>query len=515
MKPVDIASIFHICKQKSSATVQIDKIIMQNISNQSLIKTSSFIHGQWLGSEHTFDVINPATQESIASISEINSFQLERAIISAFDALSTWQNLSNAIRAEKLNRWQELMRDNVDDLARLLTLEQGKPFREARGEILHAANYMKLYSELSTDLEMSRKVGASIDQIAHVFRRPIGVVTAITPWNFPCAMVLRKAAAAMAAGCTVVLKPSESTPLSALALTQLSVDAGIPAGVFNVVVGSNAQSIGEILTQHTKVAKFSFTGSTKVGKKLLQQCASGIKRTSMELGGNAPFIVFEDADLDVAVDGAIASKFRNAGQTCVTANRFLIHKDVMQDFISRLIDKTKELNIGNGFEPSTDLGPLINSLAIDKMNRLIDKALTEGAELLLGGKRNFQENGEQAKGYFFQPTILKSITPDMEIFNREIFGPIVVITNFENDSQAIELANQTELGLCAYVYTQNQQRISNIAAKLQVGMLGINEARLSNPAAPFGGIKQSGMGREGGHYGIEEYLDYQYVCIKE
>lgn len=488
---------------------------MQNISNQSLIKKSSFINGQWLSSEQTFDVFNPATEESIASVCEVDSFQLEQAITSAFNALTIWQDLSEATRAEKLNCWQNLMREYADDLARLLTLEQGKPIEEAKGEILHAANYVKLYSKHTEGLNKPSKVDAVSGQNGQVFRRPIGVVTAITPWNFPCAMVLRKAAAAMAAGCTVVLKPSELTPLSALALAQLSIDAGIPAGVFNLVVGSNAQAIGEILTQHPKVAKFSFTGSTKIGKKLLQQCASGVKRTSMELGGNAPFIVFEDADLEQAVDGAIASKFRNGGQTCVTANRFLIHENIVQEFTSRLITKTKNLNVGDGLDASSDLGPLINSAAINKMDQLIDRALADGAELVHGGKQNTQKESAQKKGFYFQPRVLQNITPEMEIFNKEIFGPIVSITTFENELEAIQLANQTELGLCGYLYTEDPQRIATIAAKLQVGMLGINESRLSNPAAPFGGVKQSGMGREGGHYGIDEYLDYQYVCVKE
>jgi len=488
---------------------------MQYISNQSLIKNCSFIDGQWLSSDQTFEVINPATKERLVSVYEVDSIQIERAITAASKTLSVWQELSESARAEKLNHWQNLMREYVEDLARLLTLEQGKPLAEAKGEILHAANYVKLYSECAADLKTPCKVDASSDQNAQVFRRAIGVVSAITPWNFPCAMVMRKAAAAMAAGCTVVLKPSELTPLSALALAELSLQAGIPAGVFNVVVGSNAQAIGEILTQHPLVAKFSFTGSTKVGKKLLQQCAAGVKRTSMELGGNAPFIVFDDAKLDEAVDGAIASKYRNAGQTCVTANRFLIQESIAEEFTSQLVAKSRELIVGGGFDQSTDLGPLINLSAINKMNQLIDTALTQGADLLLGGEQNVQTETDENSGYFFQPTILQNITPEMEIFNSEIFGPIVSITTFETESEAIQLANQTELGLCGYLYTKDQQHISNIATKLQVGMLGINESRLSNPAAPFGGIKQSGMGREGGHFGIEEYLDYQYVCVKE
>jgi succinate-semialdehyde dehydrogenase/glutarate-semialdehyde dehydrogenase len=479
---------------------------MQKLTNQSLLKHCSFINGRWMDSEQTFEVFNPASGEVICQICETNASQAEQAINAADKALTVWQALQASDRAARLNHWQALMRENLDDLAYILTLEQGKPLKEAKGEILHAANYVKLYAELASELTKPRPVDCTGNQSASVFRRPIGVVAAITPWNFPCSMVLRKAAAALAAGCSVVLKPSELTPLSALALAKLSVDAGIPEGVFNVLVGSNAQAIGEILTQHSKVAKLSFTGSTKIGKKLLQQCAAGVKRTSMELGGNAPFIVFDDADIELAVSGAISSRFRNAGQTCVSANRFLIHQGILDEFKVCLIAKTKELHLADGFDPSSQIGPLINFAAIDKMQRLVERALAEGGTLLLGGK--------QAKlpGYFFEPTILENITPDMDLFQQEIFGPIVSITTFENESQAVELANQSELGLCGYLYTSDQQRIVSIASKLQLGMLGINEARLSNPAAPFGGIKQSGMGREGGHYGIEEYLDYQYVC---
>jgi len=480
---------------------------MLKLNNQTLLKRCSFIDGGWLDSEQAFDVFNPANGKVICQICEISASQADQAIIAADKALVVWQALSESERARRLDRWQRLMRDNLQDLAHLLTLEQGKPLEEAKGEILHAANYVKLYSELAAQLKQSEKVDTDAHQNAQVFRRPIGVVTAITPWNFPCSMVLRKAAAALAAGCCVVLKPSELTPLSALALAQLSVEAGIPAGVFNVLVGSNAQAIGEILTQHPKVAKLSFTGSTKIGKKLLQQCAEGVKRTSMELGGNAPFIVFEDADLEAAIKGAIASKFRNAGQTCVSANRFLIHQNIVDEFKLRLIDKAAKLKVGQGFDPDSEIGPLINLAAVNKMQNLVDRAVAEGGKLLLGGKPV-----KNLSGYFFEPTIIENITPDKELFKQEIFGPVVSITTFTSEAQAIQLANQTEFGLCGYLYTKDPQRINTIASKLQLGMLGINQARLSNPAAPFGGIKQSGMGREGGHYGIEEYLDYQYVC---
>ena len=481
---------------------------MLKIKNRSLIRDCSFINGQWLTSNHQFQVFNPANEKSVSSVFEVESCQLELAITSATNALDVWQNLTAQERGHRLNQWQLLMRENLDDLARLLVLEQGKPLQEAKGEIIHAANYVKIYAEISSKLSPDNAIDAEAEQRAKVIRRPIGLVTAITPWNFPCAMVLRKAAAAIAAGCSVVLKPSELTPLTALALAQLSADAGIPDGVFNVVTGSNAQAIGEVLTQHEKVAKFSFTGSTKIGKKLLQQCAAGVKRTAMELGGNAPFIVFKDADLESAVDGAISNKFRNAGQTCVTANRFIIHQDIAEEFTQRVVDKIASLKLGDGLVADTSIGPLISGFAIEKIQTLIDQAVNDGAKVVVGG------SACNEKGHFYQATLIKDVEPNMTIFKREIFGPVMSIVTFESDDEAIKIANQTEFGLCAYLYSKDKDKINNLSKRLQVGMLGINESRLSNPLAPFGGIKQSGMGREGGYYGIEEYLYYQYLCEK-
>jgi len=479
---------------------------MQSIFNQSIIKNSSYINGEWLDSQLHFEVVNPANREIIAHVCEVQPNQIEIAINSAYDALSSWQQISPQDRAQRLNRWQELLRDNLDDLARLLTLEQGKPLVEARAEVLHSAEYTKIYSNLAEDLLKPFAIGSPEAQSASVVRRPIGVVSAISPWNFPCSMVLRKAAGAMAAGCTVVLKPSELTPLSALAIAKLSQDADIPAGVFNVLVGSNAQAIGEFFCQHPKVAKLSFTGSTKVGKKLLVQCAEGVKRTSMELGGSAPFIVFSDADIEQAVDGAMASKFRNAGQTCVSANRFLVQQDILPLFKSKLIEKIKLLVAGNGLSSTVTLGPLINDKAVKKIVCLVERAIEQGA------KKVYSASRLELSGYFFEPLILEGVTPKMDLFHQEIFGPVVSLTSFDSEQQAIELANCSELGLCGYVYTSDQERAVRLSSQLELGMLGINQARLSNPAAPFGGVKQSGMGREGGRFGIEEYLDYQYIC---
>ena len=479
---------------------------MQNLKNQALIHSGSLVNGEWLTADESFSVINPATEVKLCGIAEVTSHQLEKAIICADQSLVVWERLGADKRSQLLLKWQQLMRDNLADLARLLTLEQGKPYAEAEGEIIHAANYVQLYAKLAEDCREAVTIPAAQDQSARVLRKPIGVVTAITPWNFPCAMVLRKAAAAMAAGCAVVLKPSELTPLTAMAIAHLSVEAGIPKGVFNLVVGSNAQAIGEILTQHPKVAKFSFTGSTQVGRKLLQQCAYGIKRTSMELGGNAPFIICEDADLQQAIKGAMICKFRNAGQTCVSANRFLVHESIADAFIEGLIQAMQPLQLGNGLEPSSDIGPLINQAAVNKISGLIEQSLNQGAQLLVGGK------ARSGKGFFFAPSLVDQVSPQAPLFQREIFGPVVAITRFSDDQEMIKLANQSEKGLCGYLYTQDQKRIEQATQQIQVGLLGINVPRLSNIHAPFGGIKQSGMGREGGHYGIEEYLTYQYVC---
>ncbi|MDQ7049111.1 MAG: NAD-dependent succinate-semialdehyde dehydrogenase [Enterobacterales bacterium] len=464
------------------------------------------VNGEWQTSDQSFAVVNPANEVAICQVAEVTVHQLEQAILSADASLAVWQQLGDAARSQCLIDWQQLMRDNLQDLARLITLEQGKPLSEAKGEIIHAANYVKLYAQLAQDCRQAISIPASEGQTAQVLRQPIGVVTAITPWNFPCAMVLRKAAAAMAAGCSVVLKPSELTPLTAMAIAHLSIQAGIPKGVFNLVVGSNAQAIGEILTQHPKVAKFSFTGSTQVGRKLLQQCAFGIKRSSMELGGNAPFIVCEDANLEQAIKGAMIAKFRNAGQTCVSANRFLLHESIADAFIRGLTQAIEQLIIGDGQNETSQIGPLINQAALDKTTDLIQQSLSLGATLIVGGK------AMSGKGFFFAPSLVDKVTAQMPLFQREIFGPVVAITRFSSDQEMITLANQSEKGLCGYLYSQDQKRIQQATQQIEVGLLGINVPRLSNIHAPFGGIKQSGMGREGGHYGIEEYLTYQYVC---
>ena len=482
---------------------------MQKIVNQSIIKRCSFIDGEWLSSSTFFEVVNPCNGLVIAEVGQVQASQVVQAINAAHSAYVEWKRVSDKERAQRLYYWQQLIRENINDLSRLLTLEQGKPIAESEIEILHAADYTKLYGDLAENLSATQVIDAPVGQKATVVRRPLGVVSAITPWNFPCSMVMRKAAAAIAAGCSVVLKPSELTPLTSLALAELSRQAGLPKGVFNVVVGSNAQAIGELLSQNSKVAKLSFTGSTQVGKKLLAQCSLGVTRSAMELGGNAPFIVFEDADLDSAIEGALASKFRNAGQTCVSANRFIVQQSILPLFKQRLIERVKQLVVGAGIEQATTIGPLINQSAISKLDQLIQSTID------LGGLVSYRAEIERGPGNFYPPTVVENVTHDMPIFQAELFGPIVSITSFVDEGQAIQLANQTEMGLCGYFYTEDIERQNRLTEQLEFGMLGINQAKLSNPAAPFGGFKQSGMGREGGHYGIEEYLDYQYLCRPE
>lgn len=477
------------------------------LNNLKLWKNSSFINGQWQEFNASFNVTNPANEQIIAEIGEVKPEQLELAVLSADRALSEWQAKTGDQRAAILRRWFEVIMLNQSDLAAIMNAEQGKSLKEASGEVAYGAKYIEWYSE------EARRINGEVLPInqngrrALVLKRPVGVVTAITPWNFPSAMILRKASAALAAGCTFVVKPSELTPLSALALAELSIEAGIPSGVFNVVVGSNAHPIGEILTTHPKVAKFSFTGSTAVGKRLLQQCATGVKKTSMELGGNAPFIVFEDADIDAAVKGAMGSKFRNAGQTCVCANRFFVHKSVQQAFIDKLVQKVSQLQLGGNEQTEFDVGPLINFKAVEKVTALVNQAVISGAEIVVGGSTVEQ------LGHYFEPTIIKDINPSMDIFNTEIFGPVISIMSFEEEAEVIKLANQTEYGLCSYAFTESISRLWRLSEKLNFGMVGINDGVLSNSAAPFGGTKQSGMGREGGRWGLDDYLETRYVCI--
>ena len=473
----------------------------------SLLKTCSFINGQWQAGPDSFAVTNPATQQVLLDVQGANADMAEVAVVAAAAAQAAWAAQPAQQRASVLLRWQQLLLQHKADLALLLTLEQGKPLTEAAAEIEYGASYLQWFAEEAKRLYGDLIPAPASDKRILVQRQPVGVVTAITPWNFPNAMMMRKAAAALAAGCSFVVKVAQQTPLSALACAELAQQAGVPSGIFNVLVGTDAQGMGEVLTQHPKVNKFSFTGSTVVGKKLLQQCATGVKRVSMELGGNAPFIVFAKADLEQAVTGLLAAKFRNAGQTCVCANRILVEESVLPDFLAMLLPKVKSLKMAAGEQEGAQIGPLIDEKAIQKVEQLVEKALAAGAVLHCGGQR------QAADSLFYPATVLTDVRADMEIAQQEIFGPVVAISSFNSEAQAIQLANATEYGLAGYFYSQDLAQVFRVADALQFGMLGINEGIISNAAAPFGGIKQSGYGREGSKYGLDDYTDLKYLYL--
>lgn len=479
---------------------------MQQI-NQTLIKQGSYINGDWLSHTDTFDVVNPANQQLLIKVASAGANEAEQAVLAADNAFAGWAAKPAAERAQLLQAWYQLVMQHQNDLARLLTFEQGKPLSEAKGEIAYGASYLQWFAEEAKRLYGDTIPAPSNDKRIIVQRQPVGVVTAITPWNFPNAMLARKAAAALAAGCTFIVKPAHQTPLSALALAELAHQAGIPAGVFNVVVGSDAKAIGEVFTGHAKVAKFSFTGSTAVGKQLAKQCADSVKRVTMELGGNAPFIVFDDADLDAAVQGLMAAKFRNAGQTCVCANRILVQQSVYQAFADKLAIAVTQLKVGDGLAGDSQIGPLIDNKAVEKVEKLLQSALDDGAKVLLGGSKH--SAGKQ----FFQPTLISDVNAGMAISKEEIFGPVAALMAFDTEQEAIALANSTEYGLAAYFYSREIGRVFRVAQALQFGMVGINEGIVSNAAAPFGGVKQSGYGREGSKYGLDDYTDIKYLCL--
>ncbi|ENV33220.1 NAD-dependent succinate-semialdehyde dehydrogenase [Acinetobacter gerneri] len=478
------------------------------LSNPALLKNQVFIDGQWVNATDgkNFNVSNPATNEVIETVPSVTTAQVEQAVEAAETAFQTWKLTTAKERSLLLKKWYQLIVENQEDLAVILSSEQGKSITESRGEILYGASFIEWFAE-----EAKRTYG---DVIPHdkqgrrlvVIRQPVGVVAAITPWNFPNAMITRKVGPALAAGCTVIIKPASETPLSALALVALAEQAGIPKGVVNVVTGS-AREIGAVLTEHPLVRKVSFTGSTQIGKLLMQQCSSTMKKVSMELGGNAPFIVFEDADLDRAVDGAIASKFRNSGQTCVCTNRVLVHESVHDAFVEKLAAAVEKLKVAAAFEQGAEQGPLINEKAVEKIQEHIEDAVAKGAKVVTGGHRH-------ALGYtFFEPTVLSGVTPDMLVAKDETFGPLAPVFKFSTEAEAIEMANDTEFGLASYIYTQNLSRAWRVGEALEYGMVGINEGLISTEVAPFGGIKESGCGREGSKYGIEDYQELKYMCM--
>lgn len=475
-------------------------------SNLSLIKFGSYIDGKWLYSGSSFVVHNPFDNSQIAIVADCKAADAETAVAAASKALKPWSSLTANDRCRILKRWHELIIENIEQLATILTLEQGKPLAEAKGEINYGASFVEWFAEEGKRIYGDTIPAPSADKRIVVVKQPVGVVSAITPWNFPNAMISRKAAAALAAGCTFVVRPASLTPLSALALAELADQAGIPPGVFNVLAGTDSRGIGQVLTTHPDISKFTFTGSTDVGKTLIKQCASSIKKVSMELGGNAPFIVFEDADIDAAVEGAIVSKYRNAGQTCVCTNRILVHESVEEEFVLKFTKAVKALKIGNGLDATTQIGPMISPSAIEDVNNLVEASLALGAILLEGGMK-------LEKTPFYPPTVLTNVTNDMPIASKEIFGPVAPIISFKTEQQAIDIANSTEYGLAAYFYSRDIGRVWRVSDALQFGMIGINEGIISNAAAPFGGIKQSGNGREGSKYGLDDYLEIKYLCM--
>ena len=480
---------------------------MEQLNDIGLLKQSSFINGRWIPGDKHFDVINPASGEVLTQVDNAGAKEATLAITSAKLAFKSWSALASNERANIMRRWFDLMMLHRDDLARLLTLEQGKSLAEAKGEINYGASFIEWFAE-----EGKRAYGdvipmPSSDKRIITIKQAIGVVAAITPWNFPNAMITRKAAAALAAGCTFVVKPASQTPLSALAIAELAQRAGIPAGVFNVVVGEDASALGKILTEHPDVAKFTFTGSTQVGKQLISQCATGVKKVSMELGGNAPFIVFDDADIDAAIKGAVISKFRNAGQTCVCTNRIFVQQKVLKTFTDKFVKAVSALSVGNGLREGVDIGPMISPLAVSNTEKLVQASIAEGAKRVLGGQN------ELLGGNFYQPTVLTGVRNDMAVAQQEIFAPVAPIISFIDESEVLAMANDTEYGLAAYFYARDIGRIWRVAEALEFGMIGINEGIISNAAAPFGGVKQSGNGREGSRHGLDDYMEIKYLCL--
>jgi succinate-semialdehyde dehydrogenase/glutarate-semialdehyde dehydrogenase len=477
------------------------------LQDNELVKDCSYINGSWHSSQSQITVTNPANGIGVAKISNAGVIETELAIKGAKNALKMWAAKSANERAGLMRNWFNLMMQHQDDLGRILTVEQGKPLAEAKGEIAYGAAFIEWFAEEGKRVYGDTIPAPSSDKRIVVIKQPIGVVASITPWNFPNAMIARKAAAALAAGCTFVVRPATQTPLSALAMAELAERAGIPAGVFNVVVGDDALSMGKVLTQHPDIAKFTFTGSTPVGKTLISQCATTVKKVSMELGGNAPFIVFADADIDAAVQGALVSKYRNAGQTCVCTNRIFVQNAVLEQFTAKFSAAVAALTIGDGLAQGVSIGPMISSNAVDDVDKLVKDSIAAGAKLALGGQR------DHAGDHFYQPTILTHVTNDMPIASNEIFGPVSPIIAFENEDEVIAMANDTEYGLAAYFYARDIGLIWRVAEGLEYGMIGINEGVISNAAAPFGGVKQSGNGREGSKYGLDDYLEIKYLCM--
>ncbi|MCW9698249.1 MULTISPECIES: NAD-dependent succinate-semialdehyde dehydrogenase [unclassified Avibacterium] len=475
----------------------------------SLIKTKGYINGEYVESANgqTFAVLNPATQQEICQVADLGVVETERAILAAEQAQKQWKQTLPKERAKILTHWYDLVLQHQEALAQLISLEQGKPIAESRGEVLYGASFIQWFAEEAKRIQGDMLPSDKGHHRLMAIKQPIGVVAAITPWNFPNAMITRKAAPALAAGCAVVLKPAPETPLSALALAELASQAGLPKGLLNVIPTTQAVEVGKVLTASPIIRKLTFTGSTKVGKLLMAQSASTVKKLSLELGGNAPALVFDDADLDTAVEGVFASKFRNAGQTCICTNRIYVQSGIYAAFLQKFSEKVQQITLGKANEPNVTMGPLIRQSAVDKVQRHIDDALQKGAKLVLGGKP------ANLGGTFFQPTVLKDVDQTMLVAKEETFAPLAPIFKFDTEEEGIAMANDTEFGLAAYFFTQNIHRIWRVSEALEYGIVGINEGLVTNEFAPFGGVKESGIGREGSRYGIDEFLELKYLCL--
>lgn len=494
--------------KRSITLIKIEEYMTIQLKDPSLFKTQAFISGQWVDSDkgETFPVYNPATGVLLAEVASVGLNETQRAIESAQTAMESWRELPAKTRSDILERWYNLVIENTEDLAILMTAEQGKPLFESRGEIGYGASFIKWFSE-----EGKRVYGdiipATNDRRNIAVKQPIGVVAAITPWNFPNAMITRKVAPALAVGCAMVLKPAAETPLSALALVELANRAGLPPGLFSVLPTSDAPTVGSEMTSNPIVKKVTFTGSTQVGKLLMKQCADTVKRTSMELGGNAPVIIFDDADVDLAVAGALVAKYRNSGQTCICANRIIVQEGIYDTFVEKFAAAVNQFNIGNGMDDNTSHGPVITSKAAIDIHSKVQSAVAEGAVVVTGG--DFSELGE----CFYQPTVLTNVNDKMRVFQEEIFGPVAPIFKFKTEKEAISMANDTPFGLAAYFYTEHMGRSWRVAEALEYGMVGVNETAISSEVIPFGGVKESGQGREGSKYGLDDYLEVKYICM--
>mgnify|MGYP003625783040 CR=1 FL=1 len=479
------------------------------LSDPTLLRTQAYINGQWADApgERRFIVNNPATGRPLAEVADMGKAETEAAIAAAEAAMPQWRARPAKERSALLRRWYELIMENQEDLALLMTAEQGKVLAESRAEVAYGASFIEWFSE-----EAKRIYGDVIpgpgDRRQIVIKQPVGVVAAITPWNFPNAMITRKAGPALAAGCTIVIKPATETPLSALALAELADRAGLPAGVLNIVAGKSSREIGGAMTESPVIRKLTFTGSTPVGKTLLKQCADTVKKVSMELGGNAPVIVFDDADLDAAVAGAIGSKYRNSGQTCICVNRVMVQDSIYDAFVEKFSAAVASFHLGDGMDESSTHGPLINAKAANDVDAMVRDALDNGATALQGGAR-----ADALGECFYQPTVLTNVTTDMRVFREEIFGPVAPVFRFKDEAEAIAMANDTEFGLASYLYTRDVGRAWRVSEGIEYGMVGINEVGITSEVIPFGGVKESGMGREGSHYGIDDYIEVKYICM--